>query len=82
LRNIAARRAVAPRRPRTPATPDPAGAAPPARAGSAARLPGDGPERYADRLELAYVDDAAHFVTDDAPAAVADLSLDWSARAA
>lgn len=40
------------------------------------------PERYADRLELAYVDDAAHFVTDDAPAAVADLALDWFARAA
>jgi pimeloyl-ACP methyl ester carboxylesterase len=40
------------------------------------------PERYADRVELAYVDDAAHFITDDAPAAVADLALDWFARAA
>jgi pimeloyl-ACP methyl ester carboxylesterase len=40
------------------------------------------PERYADRLELAYVDDAAHFITDDAPAAVAELSLDWFRRAA
>jgi pimeloyl-ACP methyl ester carboxylesterase len=40
------------------------------------------PERYADRLEFAYVDDAAHFITDDAPAAVADLSLDWFERAA
>ena len=40
------------------------------------------PERYADRVEFAYVDDAAHFITDDAPAAVADLVLDWFARAA
>ncbi len=40
------------------------------------------PERYADRVEFAYVDDAAHFVTDDAPAAVADLALDWFERAA
>ena len=39
------------------------------------------PERYADRVEFAYVDDAAHFITDDAPAAVADLALDWFARA-
>ncbi|MFD4181478.1 alpha/beta fold hydrolase [Rhodococcus sp. NPDC058514] len=40
------------------------------------------PERYADRVEFAYVDDAAHFITDDAPAAVADLAIDWFARAA
>ena len=40
------------------------------------------PERHADRAELAYVDDAAHFITDDAPAAVADLSRDWFDRAA
>ncbi|PRY48742.1 pimeloyl-ACP methyl ester carboxylesterase [Geodermatophilus tzadiensis] len=40
------------------------------------------PERYADRAEFAYVEDAAHFVTDDAPAAVADLALDWFRRAA
>jgi pimeloyl-ACP methyl ester carboxylesterase len=40
------------------------------------------PERYADRVEFAYVDDAAHFMTDDNPAAVADLALDWFARAA
>ena len=40
------------------------------------------PERYAERLEFAYVDDAAHFITDDAPAAVADLALDWFERAA
>lgn len=39
------------------------------------------PERYADRVEFAYVDDAAHFITDDAPAAVADLAIDWFERA-
>ena len=38
------------------------------------------PERYADRIEFAYVDDAAHFITDDSPAAVAGLALDWFAR--
>ncbi|GAA1716609.1 alpha/beta hydrolase [Isoptericola hypogeus] len=40
------------------------------------------PERYADRIEFAYVDDAAHFITDDAPAAVAALAIDWFRRAA
>jgi len=40
------------------------------------------PERYADRIEFAYVDDAAHYIADDAPAAVADLALDWFERAA
>lgn len=40
------------------------------------------PERYADRVEFAYVDDAAHFITDDAPGAVAGLALDWFERAA
>lgn len=40
------------------------------------------PQRYADRLEFAYVDDAAHFITDDAPTAVAELALDWFERAA
>lgn len=40
------------------------------------------PERYADGVEFAYVDDAAHFIADDAPAAVTDLSLDWFERAA
>jgi pimeloyl-ACP methyl ester carboxylesterase len=40
------------------------------------------PQRYADRVEFAYVDDAAHFITDDAPDAVADLALDWFERAA
>ena len=40
------------------------------------------PERYADRLELAFVDEAAHFITDDDPAAVADLAVDWFRRAA
>lgn len=39
------------------------------------------PERYADRLEFAYVDDARHFITDDAPDAVAGLALDWFERA-
>ena len=40
------------------------------------------PERYAERVEFAYVDHAAHVITDDAPAAVAELSLDWFERAA
>lgn len=40
------------------------------------------PERYADRVEFAYVDDAAHFITDDAPEAVADLALNWFQQAA
>ena len=39
------------------------------------------PAAYADRVELAYVDDAAHFITDDAPDAVADLATDWFRRA-
>jgi pimeloyl-ACP methyl ester carboxylesterase len=46
-----------------------------------ARLCSD-PARYADRLELAFVDDAAHFITDDAPDEVATLALDWFDRAA
>lgn len=40
------------------------------------------PERYADRVEFAYVDNAAHFITDDTPEAVADLAIDWFDRAA
>lgn len=40
------------------------------------------PERFADRVEFAYVDGAAHFITDDAPAEVAALVLDWIARIA
>lgn len=40
------------------------------------------PERHADRIEFAYVDDAAHFITDDAPGEVADLALDWFERTA
>lgn len=36
--------------------------------------------RCADRLELAFVDDAAHFLTDDAPEEVTALALDWFAR--
>ena len=39
------------------------------------------PERFADRVDFAYVDDAAHFLTDDAPDAVAALALDWFRRA-
>ena len=39
-------------------------------------------ERYAGCLEFAYVDQAAHFITDDDPAAVADLALDWFDRTA
>jgi pimeloyl-ACP methyl ester carboxylesterase len=38
-------------------------------------------DRYADRFELAFVDDAAHFITDDAPTAVADLAVSWFRRA-
>lgn len=40
------------------------------------------PERYADRVEFAFVDAAAHFIADDAPDAVAELTLDWFDRAA
>lgn len=36
--------------------------------------------RHADRFELAFIDDASHFVTDDAPDAVTALALDWFAR--
>lgn len=34
-------------------------------------------ERFADDFALAFIDDAAHFVTDDAPDAVAAAILDW-----
>lgn len=44
------------------------------------RLCGD-TAAVADRFEFAFVDDAAHFITDDAPEAVADLALDWFERA-
>jgi pimeloyl-ACP methyl ester carboxylesterase len=40
------------------------------------------PQRYADHVEFAYVDGAAHFITDDAPAAVADLAMNWFKREA
>jgi pimeloyl-ACP methyl ester carboxylesterase len=40
------------------------------------------PARHADRMEFAWVDDAAHFITDDAPREVADLAVNWFARAA
>jgi len=43
------------------------------------RISGD-PREHADRLEFAFVDDAAHFITDDAPEAVTGLALDWFAR--
>ena len=33
--------------------------------------------RYADRYDFAFVDDAAHFITDDAPDEVTALALDW-----
>ncbi|SIO27292.1 alpha/beta fold hydrolase [Agromyces cerinus] len=39
------------------------------------RLSGD-PARYADRFDFAFVDGAAHFITDDAPDAVAELVLE------
>ncbi|WP_164234438.1 alpha/beta fold hydrolase [Microbacterium hydrocarbonoxydans] len=35
---------------------------------------------HADRFELAFVDGAAHFITDDAPEDVIRLVLDWFAR--
>lgn len=35
------------------------------------------PERHADQFEFAYINDAAHFITDDAPAEVAALAIDW-----
>lgn len=36
--------------------------------------------RKADRFEVAFVDGAAHFITDDAPSAVVELALDWFER--
>ncbi|GLI31834.1 MULTISPECIES: alpha/beta fold hydrolase [Brachybacterium] len=36
--------------------------------------------RCADRVELAFVEDAAHFLTDDAPEEVTALALEWFAR--
>lgn len=42
------------------------------------RLSGD-VSRHADRYAFAFVDDAAHFITDDAPAPVTALALDWFA---
>jgi pimeloyl-ACP methyl ester carboxylesterase len=38
------------------------------------------PERFADRVELAFVDDAGKLIPDDAPDAVANLALDWIRR--
>lgn len=39
-------------------------------------------DRCAEHVETAFVDDAAHFITDDAPDAVTALALDWFDRAA
>lgn len=38
------------------------------------------PHRYADEIEFAYVEAAVHFITDDAPNAVAQLAVDWFQR--
>lgn len=35
------------------------------------------PQRHAEEADFAYVPDAAHFITDDAPTAVAELAIDW-----
>lgn len=47
--------------------------------GTARRISRKSAEK-ADRFELAFVDDAAHFIVDDAPEAVAALALDWMKR--
>ncbi|MFD6813460.1 alpha/beta fold hydrolase [Enteractinococcus coprophilus] len=38
------------------------------------------PQQYADHVEFAYVNDAAHFIVDDAPEAVATLATGWLAQ--
>jgi hypothetical protein len=38
------------------------------------------PARFADRVEFALVDDAGKLLPDDAPATVANLTLDWIQR--
>lgn len=38
------------------------------------------PERFADRVEFAFVDGAGKLLPDDAPGAVAELALDWFGR--
>jgi len=38
------------------------------------------PQQYADHVEFAYVNDAAHFIADDAPEAVATLATGWLAQ--
>lgn len=40
------------------------------------------PEQHADRLDFSFVENAAHFITDDDPATVADLTLEWFQQAA
>ena len=37
-------------------------------------------ERCAERMEFAFVEDASHYITDDAPDAVAELAIDWFER--
>ncbi|MBY6061702.1 alpha/beta fold hydrolase [Microbacterium esteraromaticum] len=37
--------------------------------------------KHADRFDLVFVDQAAHFIVDDAPEAVARIALEWFARA-
>ena len=37
-------------------------------------------ERCAERMEFAFVEDASHFITDDAPDAVTELAVDWFQR--
>ena len=53
----------------------------PDRGAHGAYLPQSGAVRRSRRASP-HVDDAAHFITDDAPAAVADLAIDWFERAA
>lgn len=38
------------------------------------------PQHFADRVEFAYIEDAAHFITDDAPDEVAKLCIEWFQR--
>ncbi|MEU4197311.1 alpha/beta hydrolase [Kribbella sp. NPDC026611] len=40
------------------------------------------PDRYADHIKFTYIANAAHFITDDAPTAIADLAVEWFNRPA
>lgn len=42
---------------------------------------GRNPKRYGNQTKFAYFEETAHFITDNAPEAVAELSLDWLQRA-